>query len=226
MENTAALARGTVAVSLVAAAALTTVSVALSPDFGDDPASTLRAIEDAGQGAVVSALTFTLAQLPLLLGVIGVWHLMRDRTPALATWGAALVVLSCFGHAVSGGTNLVVLAMAQDLAEVDVHVGVLAELESGVGVVFMAMGLLGMVIGFPVLALGLWRARVAPRPVPALLVGAVVVEFGLSALTDWAGVAAAGMLAAALVALAVTVWRSPDVIWARPQEVSDPVLVG
>lgn len=108
-----------------------------------------------------------LAQLPFAVGLVGVAHLLRGRAPVLSVLGASLAVLGAFGHAVHGGVSLTMLAMAQDTANLPVHAEILAAGESGVALPFMAMGPLGTVLGIILLAVGLWRAHVGPRWVPA-----------------------------------------------------------
>lgn len=211
--NTALLARAAVAGSLVLAAVLTAVSVLLMPDFSGGQADRLAAIAAAPGTATVSAMGFTLAQLFLAVGVVGVAHLLADRTPVLAWTAATLVVLSCFGHAVYGGVNTIMLSMAQDLSAVDVHAEVLARNEQGVGLPFMAAGLLGTVLGLLVLAVALWRGRLGPRWVGPALALWVVVEFVGNSFSEWAGYASGAIYAVVLIALAVEVWRSAPQRW-------------
>ncbi|AXH95619.1 hypothetical protein [Ornithinimicrobium avium] len=225
--TTALLARATVAGSLALAAVLAAVSVLLMPDFSGGHADRLAAIAAAPGTATVSALGFTLSQLFLAGGVVGLAHLLADRTPVLAWTGAVLVVLGCFGHAVYGGVSATMLSMAQDLSAVDVHAGVLARTEQGAGLPFMAAGLLGTVLGLLVLAVSLWRGHVGPRWVGPAIVLWVVVEFVGSGFSQWTGYAGGLLYVAVFVALAVEVWRSAPEHWrtaARATSVERPTV--
>jgi hypothetical protein len=202
MTKTARLQRFTAPASLVVCAILTAISVPLMPDFGGDFAERLDAIAAAGTSAAVSAILFTLSQPFFAIGLVGVARVLRDRAPVLAVLGAVTAVAGAFGHAVHGGVSLTMLDMAKDPANHDAHAAVLAAGESGVLLPFLIMGLLGTVLAIVLIAAGLWRARVEPRWLSALLVGFVVVEFGASGLSEWASYAAGLLYVAAFLVLA------------------------
>ncbi|USQ76610.1 hypothetical protein [Ornithinimicrobium cryptoxanthini] len=215
----AQLTRTAVAISLVVGAALIVVSVLLMPDFSGGHRERLEAIAAAQGTATISALSFTASQLFLAVGLVGVAHLVRSRVPLLATLGGVLAVLGTFGHAVYGGVNVLMLAMAQDLAALDAHAAVLARGEGGIGIPFMAAGLLGTVLGFILLGVAVWRGGLGPRWVgPAMLVW-VVVEFVGSGFSQWAGYASGALYAVIFGALAHAVWQSSISHWQTAAEV-------
>ncbi len=75
------------------------------------------------------------------------------------------------------------------------------------------------------LAVGLWRARVAPRWAPIALGAFIVVEFVGASVSDWASQVASLIYLVSFTALAVAVWRTPAQDWATsaaPVEVSAP----
>lgn len=219
----ARLTRTTVAAALVACAVSSLVSILLMPDFGGTMVERLEAVADAGATASVSAFGFTLSQLPLAVGAVGVVHLMRARTPVLAPVAGVLLVLGAFGHTVYGGVSLTMLAMAQDIPNHAVHADILAAGERSVVLLpFMAVGLLGTVLGLVVLAAALWRARLGPRWLPVAVVAFVVVEFGGAALSIWASYAAVTLFSVVLVTLAVVVHRSSLAHWQSVAEAGQP----
>lgn len=221
MKN-AQLTRLTVTASLVIGAALTVVSIATMPDFSGSQVARLEAIA-ATPLATLSALTWVVSQVFIATGVLGVAHLLRHRAPALAATAAGLVTLSCFGHTVYGGINLVMLEMAGDASGLETHAAVLDGLESGVAVPFMAAGLVGLVLGFLVLGAALWRARLGPRWLGPALVLWIVLEFGGSNLSAWSGHAAVAVLAVVFVVLALLVQRSSLAHWRTAAEAETPV---
>ncbi|WP_122260625.1 hypothetical protein [Ornithinimicrobium cerasi] len=223
--DTAHLTRAAVAGSLAVGAALTVVSVATMPDFSGDQAARLEAVA-ASPRAALSALTWVLSQPLLGLGVVGVAHLARGRAPVLATLAAVLFGLGALGHAVYGGVNLAMLAMAEDLGAVEAHVAVLDRLETGTMLPFMAAGLLGTVLGLLLLAAALWRADVGPRWVGPALVAFVLLEFVGSNFSRWAGVASGALLLLALVTLAVAVLRSSPAHWRTEAEAGAAAAIG
>lgn len=214
--------RITVALSLVIGAVLTVLSIATMPDFSDGQVSRLDAIA-ATPLATLSAVTWLLSQVFVAVGVLGVAHLLRHRSPALAATSAGLVGLSCFGHIVYGGVSLVMLEMAQDPDGRQTHAAVLDRLESGVAIPFMAAGLVGLVLGFIVLSVALWRARLGPRWLgPALLLW-LVVEFVGSALSEWSGPASALLFAGVFGVLALVVARSSLAHWQTAAEADERI---
>lgn len=223
MKDTAPLLRRTVAACLVICAAITVASIALMPEFAGDHTDRLAAIAADGTTAGASAALFALAQLPFAVGLLGVAHLLRSRTPVLAILAGTLCALGGFGHAVYGGQSLVMLEMARDPQHYDAYARVLGGVESGWGIPFMAMGLLGTVLGIVLTAVALWRAGLGPRWLPPLLAAFVVVEFGLAGLSVWASYGASLLYAAGLLAMGQLVSRSPLARWGGV-ETPAPVL--
>lgn len=216
----AQLTRTAVAISLVVGAALIVVSVLLMPDFSGGHRERLEAIAAAQATSTISSMSFTVSQLFLAVGLVGVAHLVRSHVPVLATVGAVLVVLGGFGHAVYGGVNLVMLSMAQDAAAIDVHVAVLQRVESGVTIPFMAAGLLGTVLGFIVLGVAVWRGGLGPRWVGPAMIVWVVLEFVGSNFSQWAGYASGALYAVIFGALAHAVLQSSISHWQTAAEVA------
>ncbi|WP_109473050.1 hypothetical protein [Ornithinimicrobium cavernae] len=212
------LARATTAISLVVGPALMIVSYLSMPDFGGGHAERLTAIAAAPGTATLSALCFILFQLLLPVGVLGVVRLVRRRVPLLATTALVLVCLGAFGHAVYGGVNVIMLAMAQDLPALETHAEVLAVAEQGVGLPFMAAGLLGSVLGFVLLGVTVWRGGLGPRWLGPALIVWVLLEFLGSSLSEWAGYASGLVFAVVFAALAIAVWRSSIGHWQTAAE--------
>lgn len=202
------LPRTVVAVSLATSGLLSLASNLSAPDFPADAEDRIRAIAEGGALAVTSGLTFAFAQLFLLVGVLGAGALAWHRRPVLASVATSLVVLGAFGHSVFAGVNMVMLQMAQDLGHVDVHADLLADLEGGPTVIFMAMGLIGTVLGLVLLAVALWRSRAVPGWIPAAMAGFVLLEFGGGAISEWSFYAAGVLYVCALGGLALAVHRS------------------
>lgn len=216
MTNTATFRRAAAATGLVSTAVIMAVATVLSPEFPSGYADRLAAIEAGGTGALVSGYAFTLAQLPFLAGVLGVGHLLRTRSPRLSNLGTTLAVVGIFGHAVHGGVTAMQVEMAADTAHRDAHAAILEALESGPAVIFMAMGLLGTVLGVLLLSIGLFRAQVGPRWIGPALWAFLVVEFAGSAVSDWSLHLAGLLFTVSLGALGVAVWRTPESAWALP----------
>ncbi len=94
--------RDCAAAALVAAPLLIAVSSALAPSFDGDEATRLAAM--SGVTPTISALTFLLAQLPLMVAFLGIGHLLRAASVRLSLWGTCLGVGGAFAHTVFGGS--------------------------------------------------------------------------------------------------------------------------
>lgn len=219
--KTAQLVRSTVAASLVVGAVLTVVSILLMPDFSGGHAERLEAIADAGPAATVSALGFASSQLFLAVGLVGLAHLLRSRAPVLAGLGGTLALLGTFGHAVYGGVSLLMVSMAADPGSTDAYAAALTRGEQGIGLPFMAAGLLGTVLGMVLLGVAAWRAGLGPRWLGPAMILWVLVEFVGSSLSDWASYASGALYAIVFVTLAVTVLRSSLTHWLTAAEAID-----
>lgn len=211
--------------ALVTTALLTALSAALQPDFGDTTEQRLALIDDAGGTARISVIAFVLAQLPFLVAVLGLGHLLRDRAPWLANVAPTVAFLGGFGHAVFGGAMLLTVAMADAPGSREPYVEALDRFESSPAMIFAGLGLVGTVLGILLLAAGLWRAQVGPRWVAPVLVAFVVVEFAGTALTTWAAPVSVLLYVVAFVALAATVLATPgrvvDAETVRPKVQTD-----
>jgi hypothetical protein len=222
MKNSATFRRGSAAIGLLTSAVLSTISVIVAPDYPSGFQERLAAINAAGTQALVSAITFTLAQLPFLAGALGIGHLVRGRAPILSNLGTSLAVIGAFGHSVVGGLSIVYLAMAADEQHRAAHAAVMESVEAGPAVPFMAMGLIGTVSGILLLAIGLWRVKVQPRWVAPFLGAFLLVAFAGSAVSERAEQLSLVLYLPALAALAVTVWRSPTEDWRSGIDVQAP----
>ena len=205
--------RNAAAVGLAAFALLAALSVLLQPSFGADPASRLAAIDAAGLRGQVSAVAFLVAQLPAIAGLLGVAHLIRHRSPRLSNAGGTLAVVGAFGHTVFGGMSMVYLAMATDAEQRSTYGALIGRLENSPVMIFSVLGLLGLVLGVALLAIGLWRTRVVARWVPALLGAWLVVEFVGSSISAYAAPLSATLFVIACCTLALHLWRTPAVSW-------------
>lgn len=197
------------AVCLVTTALLSGISLLTMPTWPDGFDALLATVDKHPTTSLVSALTFVLAQLPLLVAAVAIGGMVIPRKPLLGGLGVALTVIGAFGHSVYGGVAMVQLEMAADSAHHGIHADLLTDLESSPLVLFMAMGLLGTVLGLLLLAIGLWRSHSVAGWIPAALALFLVTEFVGSSITDWAAYASSSLYLAALTGLAVAGWQQP-----------------
>jgi hypothetical protein len=186
--------------ALVTGPVLAGVSVILQPDLAGSPLHRLAAM--GSSRAAVSAVAFVVSQLPLLVAILAIGRLLMRRAPRLSSWGSALGVLGCFGHAVFGGISMVYLVMARDAAHRDVYAGLMSRLDSSPVMLFSVAGLLGTVVGLLLLGTGLLRSGVGPVWAGPAIWAFLVVEFVGTAVSSRASYLSVVLLGAAFFALA------------------------
>lgn len=201
--------------ALVCAPVLFIVSAVTQPDLGDSSADRLAAARSTS--AAVSAVTFLVGQLPLLVAFLAIGLMLVGRSPRLSAWGTALAVLGCFGHAVYGGISMVELEMARDTDATSTYVALMDKVESSPVMAFAAAGLLGTVLGILVLSIGIFRSRTGPIWVGPALWAFLLVEFVGSNLSEYAMYVSSLLLAVAFVGLLPLLGsRSPAADEAEP----------
>jgi hypothetical protein len=216
MTRTARLQRGTAVVALVAAALLLAGFVVFTPDL-DDPAGPLAAIAAAGTTGRLSAYAFLLGQLPWVVGMLGLAHVLRQRFRGLAPAIAGLAVVGAFGHTVSGGFALTQLAMSEDLPHAVVLEAAVERTYGAAGPIF-AVTMLGVVLSQLLLGVALLRGGLGPRWVGGLLVAWLVVEFVGSGVTPAAAFVSAPLMAVVFGLLAVHLSRTDIRLWMTAAE--------
>jgi hypothetical protein len=213
VKDTARFRRTAVAACLVIGPALAVVSNVLQPPFVSDHADRLADLAAGGAASWLSLVAFTAMQAPMLVAYLGIAHLLRTRSPRLANVTSVVAVLAAFGEAVMGGMSMVYLSMAPDVENREVYAALWADVESSPVMMFAMVGFLGTVLTVLLLSIGLFRTRVAPRWVPALLWAFLVLEFGGSNVSEFATYAAVLCLLVAYATLAGIVRRSPREEW-------------
>ena len=202
MQGLPASVRRAAVVSLLAVPALAALSTLLQPPFVENHAQRLAELDEAGAAAWVSNAAFILFQPPMLVAFVTVAALLYAAMPRLAVCSAVLGVLATFGEAVMGGTGLVWLTLASDRGEREYVAAAWERFEGSPAMLFAVVGSLGTVLTILMLSIGLFRSRVTPRWVPAMLWAFLLLEFAVSGLTSFASYAAMVCLFAAYAGLA------------------------
>jgi hypothetical protein len=218
VKDTATFRRTAVAVSLVAAPVLVILSIALQPPFTQGYADRLADLDRAGAAAWLSNTAFIVLQVPMVVAFLGIAHLLRRQSPRLSNIGGSLGVLATFGEAVMGGVAMVWLTMASDATHRETFAGVWERLESSPVMMFGLVGFLGTTLTIILLSIGLFRSRIVPRWVPALLGAFLALEFVGSNVSEFSSYAGGLCLLIAFGALAAHVWGTPRGAWDVPVE--------
>lgn len=186
-------------VALVAGPMLMAGSTLTQPEFVDDGAAQLAHIDTTA--AAISAVLFLVAQLPQLVVFLAIGLLLLPSAPRLSAWGTGLGVLGCFGHTVFGGMSMSWLVMAHDESHRAIQGALLDDMNASPVMVFSALGLLGTVLGYLLVSIGLFRTRTGPVWVGPALWAFLVVEFVGTNISDSATYLSVLLLALGLMPL-------------------------
>jgi Domain of unknown function (DUF4386) len=215
--------------SLIAAPLVLLVTFVVLPDLPDDPTAMLAAIAANRERTVVAALLFMLSSVLFLPAFVGLIHLLRDRGVVLGHLGGGLALLGVWGHIALATHWLVYVQMTMGGAEQTQMVALMNRIEGDTALLPVTLTQAGSGIGFLLLGIGLWRARVGPRwaavgivlAIVLVIMGAVIIGGEPGPIIIW--VVLAG-LAISLGAIGWTVLRMSDGDWERLPEQGDKRL--
>jgi len=188
-----------------------------------DPTKTIPELLDAiYERAVANEVAFAFAIYGFALmvpAVIGMIHLLRHRSVALGHIAGVFVIVGLLSFAFVGGTEFLLYGAGADPALNREMVIALNE-RIGASCFYNMINLteiLGFILGFALLGLALFRARVVPRIFGVLL--AVGILSCLFLASFYAGVFISdAVYLTALAFIGVFVLRQSDDEWARPPE--------
>lgn len=160
---------------------LNLISVAVSPKQSTDTSQQLATIGAYPTRFLISSLLDLLWLLLLIPAVLGLLHLLRARGTLLGQIGCGFALAGAVGAAAYRGVNLAQLQVTQSALDQGQVLAAFAQPNLG-SVVVMLIIAIGLIIGYALLAVGLWRTRAAPRGASALIVAFLVVDIvGLAA---------------------------------------------
>ncbi len=177
-------------------------------------------------GAMFAAYSCVLVgQILVAVGVIAAASLIGRTRPALATWGSLLVVLGLFARTFHAGADHLAFQLVSPLG--------LEQATATVGTTYGAAHMVAalnpaIMFGWPVLALGAWRAGVLPWWRALALAGMLALMLGVLKGSSWVSVACLVGLAIAFVPLGIHVLADgprPRPLVAAAWAVFVPVLI-
>ena len=139
-------------------------------------------------------------QILVALGVIAAANVIGRTRPALATWGGLLVVLGLFARTFHAGVDHLAFQLVAPLGLERATAVIGGIVRCGAHV---ARAQPAIMFGWPVLALGAWRAGVLPWWRALALAGMLALMMGVLKGSSWVSVAALVGLAIAFVPLGI-----------------------
>ena len=179
--DTANFRRTLAGICLITQPFINLISVAISPQQSTDTSEQLEMIGAHPTRFLIANLLDLLWLLLLIPAVLGLLHLLRARGALLGDIGCGFVLAGTVGAAAYRGVNLGQLQVAESGLKQGQLLTAFGQPSLG-SVVVMLISAIGLVIGYALLAVGLWRTRAAPRRASALIVAFLVVDIvGLAA---------------------------------------------
>jgi hypothetical protein len=179
--DTAKFRRTLARICLIIQPFLNLISVAVSPKQSTDTSEQLAMIGAYPTRFLISSLLDLLWLLLLIPAVLGLLHLLRARGALLGQIGGGFALAGAVGAAAYRGVNLAQLQVVESGLKQGQVFTAFGQASLG-SVVVMLMSAIGLIVGYALLAVGLWRTRAAPRVASALIVAFLVVDIvGLAA---------------------------------------------
>jgi hypothetical protein len=179
--DTANFRRTLAGICLITQPFLNLISVSISPQQSTNTSEQLAMIGAYPTRFLISSLLDLLWLLLLIPAVLGLLHLLRARGALLGHIGCGFALAGAVGAAAYRGVNLGQLQVAQSGLNQGQVLAAFGQASLG-SVVVMLISAIGLIVGYALLAVGLWRTRAAPRGASALIVAFLVVDiFGLAA---------------------------------------------
>jgi hypothetical protein len=179
--DTAIFRRTLAGICLIIQPFINLISVAISPRQSTDTSEQLAMIGAHPTRFLIANLLDLLWLLLLIPAVLGLLHLLRSGGALLGHIGGGFVLAGAVGAAAYRGVNLGQLQVVESGLKQGQVLTAFGQPSLG-SVVVMLISAIGLVIGYALLAVGLWRTRAAPRGASGLIVAFLVVDIvGLAA---------------------------------------------
>ena len=173
--DTANFRRTLAGICLIIQPFLNLISVAISPQQSTDTSEQLAMIGAHPTRFLIANILDLLWLLLVIPAVLGLLHLLRSGGALLGHIGCGLVLAGAVGAAAYRGVNLGQLQVVESALNQGQLLTAFAQPSLG-SLVVMLISAIGLVIGYALLAVGLWRTRAAPRGASGLIVAFLVVD--------------------------------------------------
>ncbi len=169
--------RSVAGLSLIAAPLIGLVGALLTPQNSGGLGDELAIISEQTGRWLVGNFLVLISFLLLVPAVFGLLHLLRHRSVALGHIGTTLVLLGLFFHGTIMGFALVEVPLVESGLERAQMIAFAERMYEGPAFLMILIPFIGFYLGMLILAVALWRAKVAPIWVSALIVAGLLSEF-------------------------------------------------
>jgi hypothetical protein len=162
---------------LIAAPLVGLIGALITPQFTGDIGEELATISDQPVPWLIGNFLTLISFLLLTPAVLGLVHLLSKHSVTLGHIGGGLVLLGAFFHAAIIGFALVEVPLVESGIERTQMVAFAHQMYEGAAFLMILFPFLAFYLGSIILSVGVWRARVAPLWVAAVIVAATPSEF-------------------------------------------------
>lgn len=174
-HNARTLHRTIGGIALLGAPSVGVIGSIVYMPFATGAASNTPVIAAQPTRFLVANLLFLLTEVLLLPAILALLHLLRDRSTILGHLGASFGLLGVLGHTAFIGYSAAQVPLVQSLTDpAQLQTVGQRAMTSPFFAITLLTFLLGTYLGFILLAVGLWRSRIA-APWTALLLALPVV---------------------------------------------------
>ena len=213
--------RTAVGLCLIAAPLVGFIGAFVGPQYSGSLGEELAAISENPGGWMISNLMTLISFFLLIPAVLGIVHLLSNRSVTLGHIGGALAILGIYFHAAVIGYSLVELPLtASDLERTALIAFTEQTYYDHTAFTMILLPFLGFYLGCAILAIALWRARVVPLWVAVVIVAALVSEF--IGPEGWSPQLMIALLFIGFGWIGVKVLRMADDEWQQGQVSSEP----
>lgn len=169
--------RSVAGLSLIVAPLLGLVGALFLPQSTGDLGTELATIAAHSGRWLIGEFLTLLSFLLMMVAVLGIIRLLRERAVALGHIGAALALLGLFFHGAIIGYALVEVPLVESGFERAQMVTFTERMYESPAFIMILAPFIAFFLGLILLAVALWRAKVAPLWVSVLIVAALLSEF-------------------------------------------------
>jgi hypothetical protein len=163
---------------LIAAPLVGLIGAFVGPQFTGSMREEIVAISENPGGWMIGNFLTLISFFLLIPAVLGLVHLLSDRAVTLGHIGGGLVLLGLYFHAAVIGYSLVELPLtASEIERTRIIAFTEETYYNHTAFTMLLLPFLGFYLGSIILAVALWRARVAPLWVAVVIIAALVLEF-------------------------------------------------
>ena len=163
---------------LIAAPLVGLIGAFVGPQYPGSLRAELAAISENPGGWMIGNLLTLISFFLLIPAVLGIVHLLSDRSVTLGHIGGALALLGIYFHAAVIGYSLVELPLtASEIGRTEIIAFTEQTYYEHTAFTIILLPFLGFYLGSIILTIALWRARVVPLWVVVVIIAAVISEF-------------------------------------------------